>query len=223
MVSPLASHGGTVRGRLVVLRDVTERKRSEQALEAAQKQLQDANVELERLASTDPLTLLANRRQFFVRLEAEIKRAHRHGESLALVMLDLDHFKAVNDAHGHGVGDQVLKAVGAMLSSCVREWDMAARLGGEEFALILPTTDREGAREVAERVRMRILELRCQTADGAVVTVSASCGGAILNDTVTTSDQLLVAADNALYRAKERGRDRVSMDETLIGMPKLPT
>jgi diguanylate cyclase (GGDEF)-like protein/PAS domain S-box-containing protein len=216
MVSPLASHGGTVRGRLVVLRDVTERKRGEQALESAQKELRAANLELGRLASTDPLTLLANRRQFFVRLEAEIKRAQRQGESLALVMLDLDHFKAVNDAHGHAVGDLVLKEVGALLSSCVREWDMASRLGGEEFALILPTTDREGAREVAERVRMRILDLRCRTAVGAVVTVSASCGGATLNDSVTTSDQLLVAADEALYRAKARGRDRVAMDETTV-------
>ena len=223
MVSPLASHGGTVRGRLVVLRDVTERKRSEQALEAAQAKLRSANLELERLASTDPLTLLANRRQFFVRLEAEIKRAQRQGESLALVMLDLDHFKAVNDAHGHAVGDLVLKEVGALLSSCVREWDMAARLGGEEFALILPTTDREGAREVAERVRMRILDLRCRTAAGAAVTVSASCGGATLNDSVTTSDQLLVAADEALYRAKARGRDRVAMDETMVSGAPSPT
>jgi diguanylate cyclase (GGDEF)-like protein/PAS domain S-box-containing protein len=223
VVSPLASHGGTVQGRLLVLREVTERKRAAEALAATEAELRRSNQELERLASTDPLTLLANRRQFFVRLEAEIKRARRQGESLALVMLDLDHFKAVNDAHGHAVGDLVLKEVGALLSSCVREWDMAARLGGEEFALILPTTDREGAREVAERVRTRILDLRCATADGAVVTVSASCGGATLKDNVKTSDQLLVAADEALYRAKARGRDRVAMDETLVGLPKLST
>ncbi len=223
VVSPLASHGGTVQGRLLVLREVTERKRAAEALAATEAELRRSNQELERLASTDPLTLLANRRQFFVRLEAEIKRARRQGESLALVMLDLDHFKAVNDAHGHAVGDLLLKEVGALLSSCVREWDMAARLGGEEFALILPTTDREGAREVAERVRTRILDLRCATADGAVVTVSASCGGATLKDNVKTSDQLLVAADEALYRAKARGRDRVAMDETLVGLPKLST
>ncbi len=223
VVSPLASHGGTVQGRLLVLRDVTERKRTEQALAATEAELRQSNQELERLASTDPLTLLANRRQFFVRLEAEIKRAHRRGESLALVMLDLDHFKGVNDAHGHAVGDQVLKAVGVLLSSCVREWDMAARLGGEEFALILPTTDRGGAREVAERVRARILELRCRTDEGVEVTISASCGGAILSATVTTGDQLLAAADDALYNAKARGRDRVSMDDTLVGLPKLAT
>ena len=220
VVSPLASHGGTVRGRLLVLRDVTERKRAEQALAATETELRRSNQELERLASTDPLTLLANRRQFFARLEAEIKRAHRHEESLALVMLDLDHFKRVNDAHGHGVGDQVLQAVGELLSSCVREWDMAARLGGEEFALILPTTDRSGAREVAERVRARILELRCRTREGVEVTISASCGGAILSAAVTNADELLVAADNALYEAKARGRDRVSMDDTMVGLPK---
>ena len=223
VVSPLASHGGTVRGRLLVLRDVTVRKRSEEMLAATEAELRRSNQELERLASTDPLTLLANRRQFFVRLEAEIKRAHRHSESLALVMLDLDHFKLVNDAHGHAVGDQVLKAVGVLLSSCVREWDMAARLGGEEFALILPTTDREGAREVAERVRSRILDLRCRTDEGIEVTVSASCGGAILFGPISNADQLLVAADDALYDAKARGRDRVSMDDSSIGMPKLST
>lgn len=209
------------RAYLASVRDVTERKRAEQALAATEAELRRSNQELERLASTDPLTLLANRRQFFVRLEAEIKRAGRHGESLALVMLDLDHFKRINDAHGHAVGDQVLRAVGALLASCVREWDMAARLGGEEFALILPTTDRGGAREVAERVRARILDLRCRTEEGLEVTVSASCGGAILSETITSGDQLLVAADNALYDAKARGRDRVSMDDTLVGLPKL--
>jgi diguanylate cyclase (GGDEF)-like protein/PAS domain S-box-containing protein len=220
VASPVASHGGRVLGRLVVLRDVTARKRAEERLEAAQQELRAANQELERLARTDPLTLLANRRQFFARLEGEIKRAVRQGESLALVMLDLDHFKAINDAHGHAVGDMVLREVGALLASCVREWDLAARLGGEEFALILPATDRLGAREVAERVRTRIQELRCRTADGTVVTVSASCGGAVLGDTAATSDDLLKAADEALYRAKERGRDRVAMDETMVGLPK---
>ena len=107
------------------------------------------------------------------------------------------------------------------MSSCVREWDMAARLGGEEFALILPTTDREGAREVAERVRTRILALRCCTPEGVEVMVSASCGGAILSGHGHDRDQLLAAADNALYDAKASGRDRVSMDETISGMPKL--
>jgi diguanylate cyclase (GGDEF)-like protein len=207
---------------LVVLRDVTDRKQTEEALEAAQAELRKVNLELARLASTDSLTLLANRRQFFVRLEAEVHRARRLSQPLALVLFDLDYFKSINDAHGHAVGDSVLREVGKLLSGSVREWDLAARLGGEEFALILPATDLEGAREVADRVRRRILELRCLTAEGAVVSLSASCGGATLGEATATIDQLFVAADNGLYRAKARGRDQVSMDEGAGGDPQPP-
>ena len=117
-----------------------------------------------------------------------------------------------------GSGTQTKMNMNEVLASLA-----AARLGGEEFALILPTTDREGAREVAERVRSRILDLRCRTDEGIEVTVSASCGGAILSGAVSNADQLLVAADDALYDAKARGRDRVSMGDTLVALPKLST
>ncbi|MFP3947571.1 MAG: diguanylate cyclase [Longimicrobiales bacterium] len=204
-------------GRMaMVLRDVTARDRMEKELreardqaEQANRRLEHANEQLEELANTDSLTGLANRRRFMEKLDAEIERADRYGRDLAIVLADLDHFKEVNDNWGHLVGDDVLRATARALQSVCREVDLAGRLGGEEMALILPETGREGAWSVAERLRRRIEDLRHEAPGGETFEVTASVGVAWLDDEVRTREDLLRAADRALYRAKERGRNQV--------------
>ena len=202
---------GEQAGRLVVLRDTTERRRAEEALRQAQAELQRANEELRRLADTDPLTGLGSRRHFFERLAGEIARARRHRQPLAVVMIDLDDFKRVNDTHGHVVGDRVLAAVARGIEAAKRESDVVGRLGGEEFALILPSTDAEGGRELAERVRERLRSERHRPPEGEAFSVTASLGVAELCEAVRDGDALLGLADGALYRAKAMGRDRTCM------------
>lgn len=209
-ITPLAGGGAAGRSALL-LRDVTERERMERELRHTHEALRDVNEELERLAHTDALTGLANRRHFMERLGAELERADRYARPLALVVLDLDHFKAVNDTHGHAAGDDVLRAAAEALRSVCRDVDLPARIGGEEMALLLPETDRSGARTVAERVRTRI-ERRSHTApDGSSFGVTASMGVATVGPAARTDEELLQRADEALYRAKEKGRNRVMM------------
>lgn len=200
----------------MVLRDVTARDRMEmelreahQEVKRANKRLGQANEQLERLANTDSLTDLANRRRFMEVLDSEIERADRYERDLSIVLVDLDHFKRVNDNWGHLVGDDVLRATARALQSVCREVDLAGRLGGEELALILPETSREGAESVAERLRRRIAALRHEAPDGEIFEVTASLGVAWLDDDVRTREDLLRAADRALYRAKEGGRNQV--------------
>jgi diguanylate cyclase (GGDEF)-like protein len=164
-------------------------------------------------AREDALTGLLNRRGFTERLEVEVARAHRDGAGLALVMLDLDGFKAVNDREGHEMGDRVLARIGAILAATIRDGDVAARIGGEEFVLVLP---REGAREaavVAERVRALSAgpERRAShgVPGGASLTLSAGVAAA---SAPHDGADLLERADRALYAAKAAGRDRVMVD-----------
>ena len=164
---------------------------------------------LARLALCDPLTGLANRRAFEDALAQEVARAAAAGAPLAVVALDVDHFKRVNDAHGHAVGDAVLAEVAARAHAALRGGDLLARVGGEEFAAILPGASLAQAREAAERIRARIAAAPILAA-GASLAVTASLGCASLSPDDRGGDSLLARADARLYEAKAAGRDRVS-------------
>ncbi|MEO5575948.1 MAG: diguanylate cyclase [Gaiellaceae bacterium] len=163
---------------------------------------------VERQALVDGLTGLANRRQADEALATEIARTERLGGPVGLILADVDDFKAVNDRFGHPTGDAVLRDLAETLRENVREIDTAARWGGEEFAVILPGTDLEGAAQVAERIRAALAEREMLSLDGAPLRVTASFGVAT-SDATTTVQQLIEAADEALYRAKRAGKDRV--------------
>ena len=187
----------------LLLRDVTERERT-------QRELERTHAELERLARTDPLTGLANRRSLMEELEQEVERSERYGRPLSLVSVDLDHFKSVNDTHGHAAGDEVLRQAAQALRSVCRDVDLAARMGGEELALLLPETDVAGARIVAERVRERIAGTEHRSPAGEAFRVTASLGVATARRGAS-GESLLQAADEALYQAKDAGRNQVAL------------
>ena len=178
---------------------------------AAQASVALENARLHRRAKaqavTDPLTELANRRQLEDVLTAEIGRSERFGGSLALVLADLDDFKAINDRYGHQTGDEVLTAFAGLLRRTVREIDVAARYGGEEFALLLPETDLAGGFRLAERIRAELAFAPLETAAGPIA-VTASFGVASLPEELGRAE-LLAAADEALYRAKRNGKNCV--------------
>lgn len=166
---------------------------------------------LQRLATTDALTGVPNRRHVVDRATGEIGRARRYGTALVLAMLDIDHFKRVNDRHGHAAGDRVLKAFAGVAAGALRQSDLFGRLGGEEFLCVLPDTGRAGARAMAERLRADVEN--CTAAlddDGAVVRFTVSIGLAAFDDPTLDFDALLNHADKALYRAKADGRNRVA-------------
>ncbi|HVF77953.1 MAG TPA: diguanylate cyclase, partial [Solirubrobacteraceae bacterium] len=162
---------------------------------------------LEHRAATDPLTGIANHRTFYDRLTSEFERARRYGRDLSVVLLDLDHFKAINDAHGHQTGDRILKEVAQRLAGEARVGELVARIGGEEFAWLIPESDQHVAYAAAERVR-RAIE-RTPFADVGTVTLSA---GVCSTTHARDAHQLMHNADRALYRAKEHGRNNTSVD-----------
>jgi diguanylate cyclase (GGDEF)-like protein len=159
-------------------------------------------------ATTDSLTGIANRRSFDEELALEWRRAHRIGDSLALVLLDLDDFKKVNDTHGHPAGDAVLRTIGEVLGSGVRQIDLAARYGGEEFVVLVPESDLKGATQLAKRLRLAVSKARAELPDGRLLKVTASFGVAAKGE-LTSAEQLVAAADEALYEAKRAGKNRV--------------
>jgi diguanylate cyclase (GGDEF)-like protein len=175
---------------------------------------------VERQAITDELTGLANVRAFTSILDREVERSRRFATALALLMMDLDDFKLVNDTYGHQQGDEVLAHVAGVLRDHSRELDTPARYGGEEMAVVLPQTDVEGAEMVAERIREAVEALRVpRVRGGGVLQVTASFGVASVPDAATDRDSLIAAADAALYRAKRGGKNRVERALTLMPEP----
>lgn len=175
-----------------------------------------ARQDLALRATIDDLTEVLNQGEFHRRIEVECRRAVRHGRPLSLAVFDLDHFKRVNDGAGHQVGDRVLRATARAISAELRGEDMLARVGGEEFALILPETGAEDAVEAAERVRLAVAGLR----EPGLPRVTISAGVAELAD-APSPERLFAAADRALYAAKRAGRDRVyRFDPSDAGSPQ---
>ncbi len=165
------------------------------------------------LSLKDPLTGLGNRRHFRAVLDRSIEIVARSGESVLLLLLDIDHFKNINDTHGHLVGDQVLQAVAKCLAGCVRPMDTVARYGGEEFAMILPSCRPAYGRAVAERIRHAIESLSIAAAPQTSLQVTISIGGAYAPEWVrSTADLWIERADTQLYRAKTDGRNQVYLD-----------
>ena len=195
------------------LMDIHERKEAEQKIEDynvildfQKTALEQANAQLEVLAATDGLTGLANQRAFQERLAAEISRAARHDTPLALVLLDVDHFKPYNDTFGHPAGDDVLRGIARILQESARASDIAARCGGEEFVLVLPMTDAPGAATIAERLRAAI-----EAAPWPHRAVTVSVGVCVLNMEMDDGGDLIASADRALYAAKAGGRNQVHL------------
>ncbi|WP_337172728.1 diguanylate cyclase [Gemmatimonas aurantiaca] len=171
------------------------------------------NARLEQLAQTDPLTQLLNRRALTERITAEMERALRYDSTLALLMIDLDHFKKVNDTYGHLVGDDVLRDVGQLLNQTIRGSDITARYGGEEFLVLLPETDDGGAVAFAERIRAAVEEHPfARDSMNEPLRLTASVGVAVFPAArIENVEDLFARADAALYRAKAEGRNRVRM------------
>lgn len=178
-------------------------------IEDAHRQARAAQAELRRLASIDELTGVANRRWFTAMASRELERCRRFNHQLSLLMIDVDHFKRVNDTHGHAVGDEVLKAFTRVLEGNLRSVDLLGRLGGEEFAVVLPESDHNAASHTAERLRAAVEALEFPFEDGTLLKITTSVGIAILSTVGETLDSLLARADSALYTAKREGRNRV--------------
>jgi diguanylate cyclase (GGDEF)-like protein/PAS domain S-box-containing protein len=181
------------------IRDITERKRTE--------------TELLEMATTDFLTGLYNRRHFVARMTEELARLQRlDSQAATVLMLDLDHFKHVNDTYGHATGDAMLRHIAALMRNELRKIDTAGRVGGEEFAIVLPGTSTEEARVLAERLRLKVAA-NPLLHDGQAIPITASIGLTAIRANDTSADADLVRADDALYRAKENGRNRVEVAE----------
>lgn len=180
------------------LQDVSERKRFER--------------DLQHLADHDPLTGMFNRRRLSAELRREAARSRRSGSAAALLLIDLDNFKEINDSLGHSVGDDVLRAVAGALRARLRESDVVARLGGDEFAVLLPETDLTGAEVAASGIVEAIRSCEVVLGDGRTVHVTASTGVAAFDELEDPTDEsLLIAADLAMYKAKDSGRDRIAL------------
>ena len=171
-------------------------------------ELQTAKEQAEMLARTDFLTGMNNRRSFYDLCETPFKLARRHGQDLAAILFDIDQFKNINDAHGHAVGDEVLKNLSRIVAETCRESDVAGRVGGEEFAILLPHTDAQNAYELAQRLREQ-MEQSIVHSDRGDVKFTASFGVAQMRPECESLEALVAMADGAMYEAKQRGRNGV--------------
>ena len=200
-ISPLSGTDGQVEKICLMVYDVTDIATSKRALEKA-------NQQLEKLSMTDRLTGLLNRGTWENLIDAEYERYRRYGQSACLVMFDIDHFKPVNDNYGHLAGDEVIKHTAAVTKSSLRQSDIPGRYGGEEFGIILPETDAEGARTICERIRETIANSIVETSAGPIK-YTVSIGISPLAAEPESYMQWLQWADEALYAGKEGGRNRV--------------
>lgn len=186
---------GKFSGTIIIITNITERKRMEK--------------ELETLATTDSLTGAKNRRAFIQHFKQELDRSHRTGNFSALLMVDIDHFKDINDQLGHDTGDKVLKLLVAEVHGLLRATDVFGRWGGEEFIVLLPESDIHQATKVAERIRIILSNSEICTDNGSVISFTVSIGMTVVDDPETVLDDIIKKADKALYLAKNEGRNRV--------------
>jgi len=166
--------------------------------------------QLEVLATTDPLTRILNRRSFLERGKAVSESAKRYGHPMTVMMLDIDHFKQVNDRHGHDAGDDVLRLFVSVVGKCLRQVDVFGRMGGEEFAVLMPETAQKGAMIAAERIRKAVEQAKLESG-GQDLSVTVSVGAVVGTHTV---EEALKLADEALYQAKREGRNKVVLTAT---------
>lgn len=200
---------GELYGYNAIQTDVTQAKQIRMDLEAEIEARNRLEKQLRYLASHDELSGLPNRRYFMQCANEEIARARRYHRPLSLLIIDLDHFKAINDQYGHAVGDQVIQAFAEQCRNLVRESDTPARVGGEEFAVLLPETDHDHALQAAERLRSLVAQQSTKTEAGAI-TLTVSIGVATYRDGSDSVESLLREADEHLYKAKQHGRNQVS-------------
>ena len=185
--------------------------RDRKIIEQYASQLSAANKQLQVVAMTDPLTGLPNRRNAMLRMKDAVIEASRFRENLSCIMLDIDHFKCINDTYGHDVGDMVLRDVANIFSNNVRGYDMVSRMGGEEFLVICGRSSLNDAKQLAERLRLAVAHHEVRTPIGQIVRCTISCGVAIWHRHYRNDSEFLKNADRALYRAKNNGRDRVEV------------
>ena len=174
---------------------------------------------IHRLATTDPLCGVLNRRQFFLHAQREMERARRYRHALAVIMMDIDEFKRVNDTFGHATGDQALKLFAQTCANSIRSTDILGRLGGEEFALTLPETDGGAAAQLAERLRSILAQAHIPIHDGQKAQFTVSFGVSVFEPTTDHMfESIIHRADQCLYTAKQQGRNRVV---SALGLPAL--
>jgi diguanylate cyclase (GGDEF)-like protein len=200
VLMPVKDENGEVEKVCVALHDVTD-------VGYYQNELTRANEELEKLSRIDGLTQLANRRHWEERLSEEYSRAKRYDGTVSLILFDLDKFKNINDNHGHLAGDTILKAVSSSVREVLRESDVAGRYGGEEFGIILPNTNIDGAMVVGEKLRKLVEETKV-VFEGVDIPFAISGGVVELNDSHERYENLISNADEALYYSKENGRNQ---------------
>lgn len=194
----LVNDDGLASGLIVVLNDITERIIIER--------------KLYNLSVTDELTKIANRRHFESRFDEEVIRSNRYGHPLSLILIDLDHFKQINDTYGHPFGDRVLQTVSNVLRTHVRETDLVARWGGEEFAILMPETTLSEAHDIGIRLLEKVQETPIPLQDGQSLTVTFSAGVTTRTNDIS-KENVIASVDSALYQSKQNGRNRVTIDQ----------